>query len=135
MAASFHSNIQDPHQNLAPVRTVAMLKDINPLPGTKRKVAVIHWDGQAGIGQHGADMGGGVVGTFKVMGVPGIPFRDETFHKSLEVGAGSWVPVFADHQRSAGMLQEEKAHAFAGSPFAQLSADKMSNIEQSLAAG
>lgn len=88
------------------MRTGAMFKDINPLPGSQRKIAIIHGDGEAGIGQHGADVGGCIVGSFKIVRVPTVPFRNEAFHKCFKVGAGSWVPILADDKRGTRMLDE-----------------------------
>lgn len=101
-----------------------MLEDVNPLPGAEGKIAIIHGDGKAGISQHGADVGGGVVGSFQIMGVPTVPFGDEAFHEGFEVGAGGGVPVFADDQKGAGVLDKEKAHPFADVPFLQLPAER-----------
>ena len=90
--------LQDAHQHLTPMWTGTMLEDINPLPCAQGQNSRIYRDRQAGIRQHSADVGSGVVGTFQVVGVPAISFRDEALHESLQVGAGGWVPVFADDQ-------------------------------------
>ena len=83
-----------------------MFEDIDSLPGSQREIAIVNWNGQADICQHGADVRGGIVGTFKIMGVPTVPFGDEAFHERLQIRAGGGVPVLADNQRSAGMLKE-----------------------------
>src|SRR6266508_50758 len=80
-------------------------------------------------------MGGGIVWTYQIVCVPSIPFGDETFHEGFKVGAGSWIPVFTDEERGAGVRQEKKAHTFLHSPVAQLCAHSLGDIVQSFATG
>jgi hypothetical protein len=127
-------NGQYPHQHLAPVRTGTVLKDVNPLPGAQGQISRIYRNCQAGIGQHGADVGGGIVGTLQIVRIPAISFRDEALHEGFQVCAGGRVPVFAYDQRGAGVWQEEKTHAFAYIPGSQLRADCLGDVVQSLTA-
>ena len=115
------------------MRMGAVLEDVNPLPCSERQVPVIYWDGQAGIRQHGADVRCGVVGSFEVMGVPPVPFGDEALHEGFQISAGGWVPVFADDQRCAGVLQKEETHAFANTPIFELRADNSGDVLKPLA--
>ena len=112
-----------------------MLKKIDSLPLTQRQVPRIYRNRQAGICQHGTDVGSGIIRAFKIMRIPPIPFGDETLHKSFQVGASGRVPVFTDDQRSTGMRQEQEAHAFAHVPFPQLRADGLSDVVQAFTAG
>ena len=106
----------DTHQHLSPVRTGAMFEEVDTLPRAQREVPIIHRDREAGIRQHGTDVGGGVVGSFKVVGVPIVGFGHKVLHEGLEVGAGGGVPVFVEGQRSAGVRQKEETHPFADIP-------------------
>lgn len=115
------------------MRMSAVLKNVHALPGSEREVAVIHWNGEAGIRQHGADVRGGVIGSFEVVGVPFVSFGDEAFHERLQIGAGGRVPVLADDEGSAGMLQKEETHAFANAPILELCSDKRGDVLKSLA--
>ena len=112
-----------------------MLEDVNPLPGSQGEIPIVHRDGQAGIRQHGADVGSRIVGTLQIVRVPGLSFRDEALHESFQVGTGGRVPVFADDQRGAGMRQEQEAHAFVHIPVPQLRADRIGDVVQSLTVG
>ena len=112
-----------------------MLENVNPLPGTQRQIPIIDRNGQAGIRQHGADVGSSIVIAFQCMRVPAISFRDEAFHKRFQVGAGGRIPVFAHHQRGAGVRQEQKAQAFAHVPIQQMRADSFGDIVQSFTLG
>ena len=50
--------------HFAPMRRVAMLEDIKPLPGAQRRLAVLHRNADRGLGQRGADMRRHVVRPF-----------------------------------------------------------------------
>ena len=77
-------------------------------------------------------MGGGIVGTFQIVGVPRIPFGDNSLHECFQIGTGGGVPVFAQYERGTCMLEKKKAHTLLDSPLAQLSADRFGNIVKSL---
>ncbi len=110
----FHT--QNTQQHLSLVRTGTMFEDIYPLPGAQQQISIINGNRQAGVCQHGADVGGGIVIAFERVRVPTVPLRDKSAHKSFQVGAGSRVPVFAHDQRGAGVRQEQEAHAFTHVP-------------------
>lgn len=80
------------------VRAGAVFEDVDTLPCPEREIAVVHRDGEACIGEHGADVGSGVVGTLQIVRVPAVPFGNEALHKCPEVGAGGGVPILADDQ-------------------------------------
>ena len=110
-----------------------MLEDVHSLPGSQGEVAIIHGDGEAGIGQHGADVRGRIVGSFQVVGVPTVPFGNEAFHIGFQVGAGSWIPILVYDQGSAGMLQKQKAHPLLDIPLFQLRPNGRGDIVEPLA--
>src|ERR1041384_7827914 len=89
----------------------AVLKDIDSLPSPQRQVTIIHWNDQTRVREHTADVRGRIVGSFQIVCIPRISFRHEMLHESLQVGTRGGVPVFTEDERSAGVRQEQKAHA------------------------
>lgn len=115
------------------VRAGAVFEDVDALPCPEREIAVIHGDGEAGIGEHGADVGSGVVGTLQIVRVPAVPFGNEAFHECRQICASGGVPILTDDQRGAGVLQEQIAHTFPHVPGFQLCADRGGDLVQPFA--
>src|SRR5215207_7458591 len=72
------------HQR-AGAAAVAVLTEVDPLPGAECEGALAYRKGQGGAEQRRLDVGGHVVGTLERMGPVGSAFRDGLVEPSLEV--------------------------------------------------
>ena len=90
-----------------------MLIEIHSLPCTERQPAVGYGQIKVAICQNTADMGGHVIAALGIMAKDGIAVPDETTEKGFEVCAHRRIGVFAQHQRSAGVLYEHMAQTCA----------------------
>jgi hypothetical protein len=101
----------------------AVLEQADALPGAQAELPILDRDGQVGVGEHGPDVGGAVVGAFQVVLVPGLAVGRQLFHESLQVGPGAGIVILADEQRGAGVRQVQEAHPFLHSPGLQALGD------------
>ncbi len=111
-----------------------MLEQVDALPGPQAELPIVDRDGQADRGQYGADMSRGIIRAFQPVVVPGLIFRDQPVNEFFQILFGGWVVVLADHERGAGMGQEQVAHPLAYTPFPDPSLDLLGERVQPLAA-
>ena len=105
-------------RDLAPMGPVAMLEEVEPLPGPEPHPTLGHRDLEAGREQGRLDVGGHVVGTFLgvfQIGHGGIvAWRDKAMKERAEIRSNVGIGVFLDEQRTRGMAQKQCHDAVAG---------------------
>ena len=75
----------------------AVFKQVDPLPGAKGHFAMDDGNGEAGVGEGRADVGGHVVGAFQGVAIVLARFRDEALEEVAEVEGDVGVGVLLDH--------------------------------------
>ena len=111
-AADFHlAGADELQHDLAPVRTGAMLDQIDRLPGAERHLAIDAPGSAASRRQHGLDMRGHVVRPFGVMSPAGI-FGRKARKRRLQIREHGRIGVFLDRQRCRGVADEQCHRAF-----------------------
>ncbi len=97
------------HHELARPASVAVLPDIDALPGPECEAAGIDGDGESGGGEGGLDVGGHVVGAFGGVGVERIAFRHETIEPRFKISSGRRVGVLLNGQARGGVANHDRA--------------------------
>ena len=75
-----------------------MFKQKNTLPSAQAEMTTVNWDGEAGLGERGADVRGGIIGAFQGVLVPGLAFRNSPFVIFLNIALSGGIVAFTDGQ-------------------------------------
>lgn len=90
---------------------VAVLAEINTLPGAKVKPAICDRDLHRGAQERGLDVGRHVIGTFEGVLVVGSIFRHHLVKLTFEINPHGGVSIFVDRKAGGSMLNENMKHA------------------------
>ncbi len=112
----------------------AVLEEIEALPAPQAKASILYGDGQADGSEHGAHVGGRVVGAFQSVHMPRLRLRGQALHELLHIQAGAGVVTLLDEERRAGVGHEEVTQAFCEAPFPYLCLDLFGEGVQTFAA-
>ena len=89
---------------------VAVLAEVDPLPGPERRPALAHRQGQRRAQQRRLDVGGHVVLALQRVGPVRRPFRHRLVEPGLEVAPHFRRGVLAQRQRGRGVLDQQVQH-------------------------
>ncbi len=90
-----------------PVGRGAMFPQVDYLPPAQTTGTAGDRDSQPTLGEYGTHMGGHIVRSLQGMAKEGITIRCKPGYEGLQVPAHIRIGVFAQYQRSAGVLQEQ----------------------------
>jgi hypothetical protein len=91
--------------HLAPVRRVAMLEHINPLPGAQRQPALVQRNADRGLGQRRTDMRRHVVGPLGGV-AEARPAGRQPMKEIAQVLLHIGIGIFLDQQRGRSVADE-----------------------------
>src|SRR5690606_20377698 len=97
----------------ARVFALAMLEQVEPLPGAERQGARDHRDRDRALREHRSDVRWHVVGPLFVVLEVGVTVGNQAAKEALEIASHRRVGVLAQDQRGAGVLQEAVAQSLA----------------------
>ena len=89
-----------------------MLKQVQTLPGTKRKPTVEEWNGQAGVGERRPDMGGHVIETFRSVPEMLRRLRHQSLKEVAHVERDIRIGILLNDQRTGCVLHKRSEQAF-----------------------
>jgi len=94
--------------------TVAVLPDIDALPGSQNRSSPGNWNRELCLGERRADVRGHIVRPFRGMAVEPLIFRNQPPEELLQVMDDVWIGVFLDHQGCRGVLDKYGQQSISG---------------------
>ena len=101
---------ENDHVNPSDVRSAAVFKNKNPLPGAQRHAAGGDRNNLTRPGQGHAQMAGRVVRSFQGVDVIAL-LGNNRLKIRMEIGAGTGIGIFVDDQAGAGVLNKNGGRA------------------------
>lgn len=96
---------------MAPAAVLAMLTEIDSLPGSEPKPSLSYRQGERATDQDRFDVRGHVVRPFQGMLVVGSAFRNHLVEMAFQISANIRVGILIDRQGGRGMLKKEMEHS------------------------
>ena len=81
------------------MRPIAVLVQIDTLPGSQGRTPVDDRDRNRGMGQRGPDVGRHVIGSFGSVAKERISGRNEATQEGFEIAHHDWIAVFLYYER------------------------------------
>jgi hypothetical protein len=116
--------------DLAPVRTSAMLDQIDALPGAERELSPKHRDVQRDAREHRLHVRGHIVRPLGLMH-PRCARGREVIESRQKIGANIGIRILLNDQRSGGVPQVQEECAVGGIELCQKSRGLRRNLGQS----
>lgn len=113
----------------------AVFVEEEALPGSEVEAGVADGDGEGILSEHGADVGGHVIGAFGVVRVAGVAIGSEAGEEGLEVVPDGGIGVFAEDERGACVVEEDGGEAAIDAGCGDEAVDGIGDFEGAAAAG
>jgi hypothetical protein len=114
---------------------VAMLPEVDGLPGAEGGAAVEDGEGESRRGEGCADVGGHVVRAFGGVAVEAVAVRDEAIQEVLQVGEDLRVGVLLDDQRCGRVAHVQREEALGDALLAHPGEHRRADVVGAGAAG
>ena len=89
---------------------IAVLTEINSLPGAQCKLSFPDRDDHRAAEQSGFEVRGHIVGAFVIVLIVGVILRYRLVEIHFKINSDGWIGIFVDRQRSGSMLDKNLAH-------------------------